>query len=97
MEPRLLEVGLGAVRSLDRGRVGGAEPAIRASRRFVGIDSGLMWIAGALQARTVGLYGTEYLPKPEAVQPVNPNAIYLNSPGAVSEIPAEAVRASLWD
>ena len=73
------------------------EPGVRASRCFVGIDSGLMWIAGALQARTVGLYGTEYLPKPEAVQPVNPNAIYLNSPVAVSEIPAEAVRASLRD
>ncbi len=75
----------------------GSAAAIRASRCFVGIDSGLMWIAGALQARAVGLYGTEYLPKPEAVQPVNPNAIYLNSPGPVSEIPAEAVRASLWD
>ncbi len=82
-----------------RGRTTLAEAAaaIRASHCFVGIDSGLMWIAGALQSRTVGLYGTEYLPKPEAVQPVNPNAIYLNSPGAVSEIPAEAVRASLGD
>ncbi len=61
------------------------------------IDSGLMWIGVALQARAVGLYGTEYLPKPEAVQPVNPNAIYRNSSGPVSEIPEAAVVESVWD
>ncbi len=63
----------------------------------VPIDPGLMWIGGALQARTGGPSGTEYLPKPEAVQPVNPNTIYRNSAAAVSEIAAESVLESVWD
>jgi len=43
-----------------RGRTTLAEAAaiIRACRCYIGIDSGLMWIAGSLQVPVVGLYGT---------------------------------------
>ena len=42
-----------------RGRTTLAQAAaiIAAARCYVGIDSGLMWIAGSLQAPVVGLYG----------------------------------------
>ena len=64
-----------------RGRTSLAQAAaiLRESGCFVGIDSGLMWIAGSLQIRTVGLYGSEYVGRPQAVQPVNPNAVYLSA------------------
>jgi ADP-heptose:LPS heptosyltransferase len=76
-----------------RGRTTLAQAAaiLAESTCYVGIDSGLMWIAGSLQAPTVGLYGTSYIPAYEKVQPVNPNAQYLQAEGSVSEISARAV------
>lgn len=58
---------------------------------YVGIDSGLMWIAASLQVPTVGLYGTTYVPAYGAIQPRNPNADYLQAEGALDKISVEAV------
>ncbi len=71
-----------------RGRTTLAQAAaiIRVCRCYVGIDSGLMWIAGSLQVPVVGLYGTSYIPAYSAIQPVNPNAVYLQADGAVGAI-----------
>ena len=82
-----------------RGRTTLAQAAavIRESRCYVGVDSGLMWIAGSLQVPTVGLYGTSYIAAYEAIQPVNPQARYLQIEGPVSGIPVEAVLAALED
>lgn len=76
-----------------RGRTTLTEAAavIAASQCYIGIDSGLMWIAGSLQVRTIGLYGTSYIPRPEAVQPLNPNATYLNTEGTLEGISAADV------
>jgi ADP-heptose:LPS heptosyltransferase len=82
-----------------RGQTTLAEAAaiIQASRCFVGIDSGLMWIAGSLQAPTVGLYGTSYIPVPQSIQPQNPNAVYLQVEGTLDRIPPSAVLDALRD
>jgi heptosyltransferase-3 len=76
-----------------RGRTTLAQAAavIAACRCYVGIDSGLMWIAGSLQVPAVGLYGTAYVPAYGAIQPVNPKAAYLQAEGALSAITADAV------
>jgi ADP-heptose:LPS heptosyltransferase len=68
-----------------------AAAVIQACACYVGIDSGLMWIAGSLAVPTVGLYGTSYIPAYEAIQPKNPNALYLQTKGDLSGIIAEAV------
>lgn len=68
-----------------------AAAIIRESRCYVGIDSGLMWVAGSLQVPVVGLYGTSYIPAYGAIQPVNPNATYLQVEGPPADIPAEQV------
>ena len=76
-----------------RGRTTLAEAAaiIRACRLYVGIDSGLMWIAGSLQVPTVGLYGTAYVPAYGAIQPENPRAVYLQAEGPLAGISVAAV------
>jgi ADP-heptose:LPS heptosyltransferase len=76
-----------------RGRTTLAEAAavIRHCRCYVGIDSGLMWIAGSLQVPAVGLYGTSYIPAYDALQPVNPNARYLQAEGGLERISPGAV------
>jgi hypothetical protein len=76
-----------------RGRTTLAEAAaiVGAARCYVGIDSGLMWIAGSLHAPVVGLYGTSYIPAYAAIQPQNPHAFYLQADGPVAGIPHEAV------
>jgi ADP-heptose:LPS heptosyltransferase len=81
-----------------RGRTTLAQAAgiIAACRCYVGIDSGLMWMAGSLQVPTVGLYGTEYIARPEAVQPFNPKAVYLNAEGSLDRIAPDAVLEALW-
>ena len=66
-----------------------------ARRCYVGIDSGLMWIAGSLQVPVVCLYGTQYIPISQAVQRLNPNAEYLNADGPLAEISPEAVLTAL--
>lgn len=80
-----------------RGKTTLAEAAaiISKAKCYVGVDSGLMWIAGSLIAPTVGLYGTEYCPGPEAFMPVNPNAVYLKVDGPLAMIGAERVREAV--
>jgi ADP-heptose:LPS heptosyltransferase len=80
-----------------RGQTKLAEAAaiIAAARCFVGIDSGPMWIAGSLQVRAVGLYGTSYIPAYGAIHPRNPNAVYLQVEGGLDRVPPEAVLAHL--
>jgi len=76
-----------------RGRTTLAQAAaiIAAAKCYVGIDSGLMWIAGSVQAPVVGLYGTSYIAAYKAIHPHNPNAVYLQVDGALDQIPVEAV------
>jgi ADP-heptose:LPS heptosyltransferase len=76
-----------------RGRTTLAQAAavIASARCYVGIDSGLMWIAGSLHVPAVGLYGTSYIPACGAVQPLNPRAVYLQAEGTLDLIPPEAV------
>src|SRR5947207_3382822 len=66
-----------------RGRTTLAQAAavIAACRSYVGIDSGLMWVAASLQVPTVGLYGTSYAPAYAALHPHNPIATYLQVEG----------------
>ena len=85
----------GAVDLRGRTTLPEATAVIQACRCFVGIDSGLRWIAGSLRVPTVGLYGTEYIPRPEHLQPVNPNAVYLAADGPVGGIPAERVLSAV--
>jgi ADP-heptose:LPS heptosyltransferase len=78
-----------------RGRTSLFEAAaiIRDCGVYVGIDSGLMWIAGSLQVPVVGLYGTSYIPAYRAIQPLNPRAVYLQTEGGLESIQAEDVAA----
>src|SRR5205807_9035599 len=64
-----------------------AAAIIAACRCYLGIDSGLIWIAGSLQVPTVGLYGTSYLPAYHRIQPVNPRATYLQAEGSLDRTP----------
>lgn len=72
-----------------------AAAIIARSQCYVGIDSGLMWVAGSLRVPTVGLYGTAYLPNCQAVQPVNPYAVYLQVEGTPEGIAWASVRAAV--
>lgn len=80
-----------------RGRTTLAQAAaiVAAARCYVGIDSGLMWIAGSLQVPAVGLYGTSYIPAYDRIQPVNPNAVYLQAEGGLAGIAVDGVIATL--
>jgi ADP-heptose:LPS heptosyltransferase len=82
-----------------RGRTTLAQAAatIEQARCYVGIDSGLMWIAGSLQVPAVGLYGTSYIPAYEAVQPRNPRAVYLQAEGTLESITPERALAAVQD
>lgn len=73
-----------------------AASIISQCRCYIGIDSGPMWIAGSLQAPTIGLYGTDYIAAYSAITPYNPNALYLQAEGNVSEITPETVLTALW-
>ena len=72
-----------------------AAAVIARARCYVGVDSGLMWIAGSLQAPTVGLYGTSYIPAYGAIQPHNPRARYLQAEGELARISPAEVHAAL--
>jgi hypothetical protein len=72
-----------------------AAAVIQACKCYVGIDSGLMWIAGSLQVPVVGLYGTSYIPAYQNIQPANPNAVYLQVEGSPSVILPERVLNAL--
>jgi len=76
-----------------RGRTTLAEAAaiIAACRCYIGIDSGLMWIAASLGVPTVGLYGTAYIPAYGAIHPRNPRALYLQADGPLACISPMAV------
>jgi ADP-heptose:LPS heptosyltransferase len=63
-----------------------AAAIIQKARCYVGIDSGLMCIAGSLHVPTVGLYGTSYIPAYGAIQPQNPRAVYLQAEGPLDGI-----------
>ena len=80
-----------------RGRTTLAEAAavIQSCRCYVGIDSGLMWIAGSLQVPTVGLYTDAYIPNASAVQPLNSNATYLVQSGSLDGVSEERVRVEV--
>jgi heptosyltransferase-2 len=68
-----------------------AAAVIDRGRCYVGVDSGLMWVAGSLQVPTVGLYGTDYIPAYGAIHPRNPSAIYVQCEGAMDQISPETV------
>ena len=68
-----------------------AAAILHSARLYIGIDSGLMWIAGSLQVPTIGLYATAYIPAYRAIQPVNPNARYLQAVGSMDLIAPNAV------
>jgi hypothetical protein len=80
-----------------RGRTTLAQAAavIRDCRAYVGIDSGLLWIAGSLQVPVVGIYGTAYIPNPAAIQPHNPHAVYLECDGPAAGVPTDDVLSAL--
>ncbi|MCW3051185.1 MAG: putative glycosyltransferase [Chthonomonadales bacterium] len=80
-----------------RGKTSLAEAAsiIAQATCYVGIDSGLMHIAGSLQAPVVGLYATAYIAAYDAIYPENPNALYLQSEGVMGEITPGSVEASV--
>ena len=52
-----------------------------------------MWIAGSRQVPTVGLYGTSYIPAYANIQPVNPQAVYVQVDGQLNDISPETVSA----
>lgn len=76
-----------------RGQTTLAEAAavIRDSICYVGIDSGLMWVAGSLGVRAIGLYGTSYIPAYASIYPKNRNAVYLQAEGSLDLISIDEV------
>jgi SAM-dependent methyltransferase len=80
-----------------RGKTNLAQAAeiIATCQCYVGIDSGLMWIAASLQVPVVGLYGTAYIPAYSAIYPRNPNATYLQAEGPTERISAREVLEEL--
>jgi ADP-heptose:LPS heptosyltransferase len=72
-----------------------AAAIIAAAACFVGVESGLLCIAGALQAPAVGLFGTSHTPARAAVYPYNPSAMYVQAEGSLAAIPPEVVLESV--
>jgi ADP-heptose:LPS heptosyltransferase len=85
----------GAVDLRGRTTLAQAAAIIAGAKCYVGIESGLLHIAGALQAPTVGLFGTSYIPAYSAVYPYNPRAIYVQAEGPLDLIYPEPVLQSV--
>jgi hypothetical protein len=68
-----------------------AAAIIATAKCFVGIESGLIFVAGSLQVPTVGLFGTSYVPAYDAVYPKNSRARFLQAEGPLDNIPWEVV------
>jgi glycosyl transferase family 9 (putative heptosyltransferase) len=68
-----------------------AAAIIAAAKCYVGVESGLLHIAGALQVPMVGLFGTSYVPAYSALYPDNPHGIWLQAEGALEGIRPETV------
>lgn len=69
---------------------------IAGCRAFVTVDSGLNWVMSAYSTPTLGLYANGYYGRAhiKSIQPVNPNAIYLDEV-LVNDIPLDQIAASL--
>ncbi len=67
-------------------------------RAFVGVDSGLTWVTSAYSFPTLALYANGYYSRQfiSSIQPVNPNAIYLDDV-LVNDIPLDLIGARLKD
>lgn len=64
---------------------------------LITVDTAMAWIASGYSMPTVGLYGYEYYPMAKTAknwQPVNPNAIYVES-GKVSDIIPERIEEAI--
>ncbi len=64
---------------------------------LITVDTAMAWIASGYSHQVIGLYGYEYYPLAKTSknwQPVNPNAIYLESP-KVSDIILDRIEAAL--
>jgi ADP-heptose:LPS heptosyltransferase len=68
-----------------------AAAIIAASRCYVGVESGLLHIAGALQVPMVGLFGTSYVPAYSALYPESPHGVWIQAEGPLELIRPEAV------
>jgi len=71
--------------------------AMASCSALISIDTAMCWIASAYSLPTVGLYSNEYYPMAHLAktwQPVNPNAIYLESP-KVTDIILDRIEAAI--
>jgi hypothetical protein len=65
-------------------------------RAFVGVDTGLQWVMSAYSMPILGLYSNGYYGREfiKAIQPINPNAIYLDEI-TVNDIPLDLIALNL--
>jgi hypothetical protein len=68
-----------------------AAAIIGAAQCYVGVESGLLCIAGALRAPAVGLFGTSRTPARRAIYPQNPRARYVQADGPLAAIDPDVV------
>jgi ADP-heptose:LPS heptosyltransferase len=64
---------------------------------LITVDTAMAWISSGYSFPTLGLYGYEYYPMAQTSknwQPVNPNAVYVES-GKVSDIIVERIEIGL--
>ena len=65
-------------------------------KALIHTDTGAAWVASAYQLPQLGLYGHRYYGKEHVsnIQPVNPNAVYLDAP-TVAEIPFDQIASAI--